>query len=38
MNIVWFSDQGLSAGAYVRKPYIKEKHGLAVRNELDRSA
>ena len=28
----------LGAGAYVRKPYIKEKLGLAVRKELDRSA
>jgi PAS domain S-box-containing protein len=27
----------LGAGAYVRKPYIKEKLGLAVRKELDRS-
>jgi signal transduction histidine kinase/CheY-like chemotaxis protein len=26
----------LGAGAYVRKPYIKEKLGLAVRKELDR--
>ena len=25
MNIAWFSDQGLGAGACVRKPYIKEK-------------
>ena len=25
----------LGAGAYVRKPYIKEKLGLAVRKELD---
>ena len=29
--------KGLGAGAYVRKPYIKEKLGLAVRKELDRS-
>ncbi|MEI7636682.1 MAG: transporter substrate-binding domain-containing protein [Syntrophus sp. (in: bacteria)] len=29
--------QGLGAGAYVRKPYIKEKLGLAVRKELDRA-
>jgi CheY-like chemotaxis protein len=29
--------KGLGAGAYVRKPYIKEKLGLAVRNELDRA-
>jgi len=28
----------LGAGAYVRKPYIKEKLGLAVRRELDLSA
>jgi PAS domain S-box-containing protein len=28
--------QGLGAGAYVRKPYIKEKLGVAVRKELDR--
>ena len=28
----------LGAGAYVRKPYIKEKLELAVRNELDRRA
>jgi two-component system, cell cycle sensor histidine kinase and response regulator CckA len=28
----------LGAGAYVRKPYVIEKLGLAVRNELDRSA
>jgi CheY-like chemotaxis protein len=27
----------LGAGAYVRKPYIKEKLGMAVRSELDRS-
>ena len=26
----------LGAGAYVRKPYIIEKLGLAVREELDR--
>ena len=30
--------KGLGAGAYVRKPYIKEKLGLAVRKELDRAA
>jgi PAS domain S-box-containing protein len=30
--------QVLGGGAYVRKPYIKEKLGLAVRKELDRSA
>jgi CheY-like chemotaxis protein len=28
----------LGAGCYVRKPYIKEKLGLAVRSELDRVA
>ncbi|MGA2331835.1 MAG: ATP-binding protein, partial [Syntrophales bacterium] len=28
--------QKLGAGAYVRKPYVIEKLGLAVRNELDR--
>ena len=28
--------RNLGAGAYVRKPYIKEKLGLAVRQELDR--
>jgi CheY-like chemotaxis protein len=28
--------QGLGAGAYVRKPYIKEKLGLAVTKELNR--
>jgi YesN/AraC family two-component response regulator len=27
----------LGAGAYVRKPYIKEKLGLAVKKELERS-
>jgi len=30
--------QELGAGAYVRKPYVLEKIGLAVRKELDRSA
>jgi len=30
------SAKQLGAGAYVRKPYIKEKLGLAVRKELDR--
>lgn len=30
--------KGLGMGAYVRKPYIKEKLGLAVKKELDRSA
>jgi DNA-binding NtrC family response regulator len=29
--------QALGAGAYVKKPYIIEKLGLAVRRELDRS-
>jgi two-component system, cell cycle sensor histidine kinase and response regulator CckA len=29
--------QDLGAGAYVRKPYILEKIGLAIRKELDRS-
>ena len=28
--------EGLGVGAYLRKPYIKEKLGLAVRKELDR--
>ena len=28
--------QELGAGAYVRKPYILEKIGLAIRRELDR--
>ena len=28
--------QALGAGAYVRKPYVIEKIGLAVRKELDR--
>ena len=30
--------QALGAGAYVKKPYILEKLGLAVRNELDQPA
>ena len=30
--------QALGAGAYVRKPYVTEKLGLAVRKELDRAA
>ncbi|MFZ0930047.1 MAG: response regulator, partial [Syntrophobacteraceae bacterium] len=30
--------QALGAGAYVKKPYILEKLGLAVRRELDRHA
>jgi PAS domain S-box-containing protein len=30
--------QSLGAGPYVRKPYVKEKLGLAVRKELDRAA
>jgi len=29
--------QGLGAGAYVRKPYVLERIGLAIRSELDRS-
>ena len=29
--------QELGAGAYVKKPYVLERIGLAVRNELDRS-
>jgi PAS domain S-box-containing protein len=29
--------QALGAGAYVRKPYVMEKMGLAVRKELDRN-
>jgi two-component system cell cycle sensor histidine kinase/response regulator CckA len=29
--------QALGAGAYVKKPYVKEKLGVAVRKELDRS-
>jgi len=28
--------QELGAGAYVRKPYIREKIGLAIRKELDK--
>jgi two-component system cell cycle sensor histidine kinase/response regulator CckA len=28
--------KGLGAGAYVRKPYIREKLGMAVWKELDR--
>jgi two-component system cell cycle sensor histidine kinase/response regulator CckA len=28
--------QALGAGAYVRKPYVLEKIGAAIRNELDR--
>jgi len=28
--------QSLGAGAYVRKPYVKEKIGLAIRKELDK--
>jgi DNA-binding NtrC family response regulator len=28
--------QGLGAGAYVKKPYVKEKLGMAVRKELER--
>jgi DNA-binding NarL/FixJ family response regulator len=30
--------QSLGAGAYLKKPYIIEKLGMAVRNELDRTA
>ncbi|MEI7636539.1 MAG: response regulator [Syntrophus sp. (in: bacteria)] len=30
--------QGLGVGAYVKKPYIKEKLGMAVKKELERSA
>jgi DNA-binding NarL/FixJ family response regulator len=30
--------QELGAGAYVKKPYVLERIGLAVRNELDRSS
>ncbi len=30
--------QALGAGAYVRKPYVVEKLGMAVRRELDRTA
>jgi signal transduction histidine kinase/PAS domain-containing protein/ActR/RegA family two-component response regulator len=29
--------QSLGAGAYVRKPYTREKIGIAIRNELDKS-
>ena len=29
--------QTLGAGAYVRKPYVIEKLGLAVKNELDKT-
>jgi DNA-binding NarL/FixJ family response regulator len=28
--------QSLGAGAYIRKPYVLEKIGLAVRKELDK--
>ena len=28
--------QALGVGAYVQKPYVLEKIGIAVRNELDR--
>ena len=28
----------LGAGAYIKKPYIKEKLGLAVKKELERAA
>jgi len=30
--------QALGAGAYVKKPYVMEKLGLAIRNELERNA
>jgi PAS domain S-box-containing protein len=30
--------QEMGAGAYIRKPYIQERLGIAVRDELDRSA
>jgi two-component system, cell cycle sensor histidine kinase and response regulator CckA len=30
--------QGLGAGAYVKKPYVLEKLGLAVKKEFDRPA
>ncbi|MCX5829380.1 MAG: hypothetical protein NTV58_15475 [Deltaproteobacteria bacterium] len=33
-----FPAQALGVGAYVKKPYVIEKLGLAVRNELERSA
>jgi len=33
-----YAAQNLGAGAYVRKPYVIEKLGLAVRKELDRPA
>ena len=28
--------QGLGAGAYIKKPYVAEKIGLAIRHELGR--
>jgi CheY-like chemotaxis protein len=31
-----YASQALGAGAYVRKPYVIEKLGLAVKKELDR--
>jgi DNA-binding response OmpR family regulator len=31
-----YAAQAIGAGAYVRKPYVIEKLGLAVRTELDR--
>ena len=36
MDIAEFSVHALGAGAYVKKHYVIEKLGLAVRNELDR--
>jgi PAS domain S-box-containing protein len=30
--------QGLGAGAYVKKPYVRERIGMAIRKELDRQA
>jgi two-component system, cell cycle sensor histidine kinase and response regulator CckA len=30
--------QALGAGAYVKKPYVLERTGLAVRKELDRAS
>ena len=36
-NSVRSVDQALGAGAYVKKPYVIEKLGLAVKKELDRA-
>jgi hypothetical protein len=38
-TILWINSLGqkLGVGAYVRKPYITECLGIAVRKELDRS-